>query len=135
MTRAMLCDVIRRRSHRGASHDVLAVFGHVQKPGFDVRACIVSYIILSRNVLRYRLTSCDVADLCTVFYIHVLTCTTFSRCCAMVRDRATIVNFIIVQMLISASRQTIIIKSYDLIRLSYDGRTMSYYFHKIIYVP
>ena len=89
------CDVmrfIRRRSHRGASNDVLAVFGHVQKPGFDARACIVSYIILSRNVLRYRLTSCDVADVCTVFYIYVLTCTAFSRCCDMVRDRATIVQ-------------------------------------------
>ena len=31
-----------------------------------------------------------------------------------------------VQMLTSASRQTITVKSYDLIRLSYDGRTMSY---------
>ena len=105
VTRAMLWDVIRRRSHRGASNDVLAVFGHVQKPGFDARAWIVSYIILSRNVLRYRLTSCDVADVCTVFYIHVLTCTAFSRCCAIVRDRATIVKFILFQMLTSASRQ------------------------------
>ena len=31
VNRATLHDVVRRRSHRGQSHDVLAVFGHVQK--------------------------------------------------------------------------------------------------------
>ena len=33
----------------------------------------------------------------------------------------------------SASRQTSIVKSYDLVQLSYDGRTISYYFRTIIY--
>ena len=52
----------------------------------------------------------------------------------MVRDRTTIVQFNRVQMMTSASRQTTIVKSYYLIRLSYDGRTMPYYFHTIIYL-
>ena len=80
--------------------------------------------------------SCDVTDVCTTFS-HVLTC------CAMVVRRLTTsyeiaqesYDFNRVQKMTSASWQTIIVKSYDLIRLSYDGRTMSYYLHTIIYVP
>ena len=53
--------------------------------------------------------------------------------CDVLRDHTIIVR--LVQMMTSASRQTIIVKSNDLLRLSYDGRTMSYYFYAIIYVP
>ena len=80
-------------------------------------------------------------DVCTICS-HVLMCTVFSRCCAMI-VRRPVASYEIaqpsydcnrVQMLTPASRQTIILKSYNLVRLSYDGRTMSYWFHTIIYV-
>ena len=42
-----------------------------------------SLVKSSRNVVRHRLSSCDVAVVCTICS-DVLTCTAFSRCCSMV---------------------------------------------------
>ena len=132
---------MRRRSHRGSSYDVLAVFGHDQKPGCDFRDCSVSY--------DHSATSCDIArrhatSRIFIPYFHI--CTAFSRCCVMFVRRLTKSyelaqpshDFNWVPTMVSASQQTIVMQSYNLVRLSYDGRTISYNFHTIatiLYIP
>ena len=52
MTLHVLHDVARRRSHRGQSHDVVTVFGHVQK-----LAAILVNVGYHRMIVRCRTTS------------------------------------------------------------------------------
>ena len=116
MTRAMSYDVIQRRSHRGASHDALAIIAQRLAISLDFRdATSRMFVPCFTYMFSHARPSRDVVPWYEI--------------------AQPLYDFILVQMLTSASRQTIILKSYDLIRLSYDGRTMSYYFHKIIYVP
>ena len=87
-------------------------------------------------IARRRATYLDVMRRRGCLY-HIFTCSHVHGLLTMschgratsydiVRDRTTTVRLNHFQMLTSASRQTIIVKSYDLVRLSYDGRTMSY---------
>ena len=66
VNRATLHDVVRRRSHRGQFHDVLAVFGHVQK-----LAAILVHVGYLKIIVRCRTTSrtiyCDVVAHRTIF--------------------------------------------------------------------
>ena len=80
---------------------------------------------------------CNVADVYSICS-HLLTCTAFSRCRVMIvrhrmrshnRHTTLIVFRLWLQFLADNS------KASDLVRLSYDGRTVSYYFHTIIHVP
>ena len=92
--RAMLCDVAAIEGPRTTSWQFLVMFKNmVSMPD------IVEYRTM---IARRRATSLDIMRCrgCCLFHVsHVLTCTAFSRCCAIVvlrhriRDRTIIVRF------------------------------------------
>ena len=96
----------------------------------------------SREVVWHRLAPCHVAPIHTIFS-YVLTCSAFSQYYIMVVRHLTrsyevarpSYDFDRVPMIASASRKTMVIQSYNLVWMSYDGRAMSYDFHTNVPYP
>ena len=93
------------------------------KPGCDARDLEYRTIIARRRATYLDVMRGRGCHICS----HVLMWTAFSRCCSMVVRRLT-TSYEIAQpsydcnrVQTSASRQTIIVKSSDLVRLSCDG--------------
>ena len=110
------------------SHDVLAVFGHVQK--FAAILVYVGYLkMMSYDVTRHRATflrnsraTYDVVRLHLGSYD--IARPSYDRCTTLQRlhdHRATLIYKTIL-----ASHHAIIVKSYVSVRLSFDCRTLSY---------
>ena len=85
-----------------------------------MRRCATALNVMRRRGCLYHIFTCS-----HVHGLLMMLCHGRATSYDSVRDRTTIVLHR-VQMLNSAFRQAIIVKSYDLIRLSYDGLTMSY---------
>ena len=117
------------------SHDHLrwAKFGRLWTIGWWI---VCNRVMSTSQLSSIVQSSRDVAEACTIFS-HVLTCTAFSRCCAMILRCLTTsyepsYDFNRVQMMTSASRQiiiysevvrprtTVIWRSYDAVLFPYD---------------
>ena len=93
---------------------------------------IVEYRTIIAQRRATSLDSCNIADAYTIFS-HVLTCMAFSRCCAMVVRRFT-TSYDIAQPSYDFNRVHTMTSVFsfsadnhsDFVRLSYDGRAMSY---------
>ena len=103
----------------GQSHDVLAVFGQVQN-----LAAILDHVGYLEMIVRCRTTSHDTVrrrglsyDICAIIFGRRRTIL------SMIVRRRKISSRIVRFTYVLASHQAIIVKSYVIVRLSYDYRT------------
>ena len=134
------CDVVRRRSHRGPISRCLGSFWSCSKTCCDSRSCGISkdyramsydvtYDIVRRRGSSHYICAIDVQSRHTTSSMIVRRRKTQYK---IVRHRTTVIRSsydhraTLIYKTILASHHAIIVKSYVIVRLSFDCRMMSY---------